>query len=164
MIVFKDSKTTCKMNKQITEDYCNKDISVMLKEKGFDVPVKNYFSLNKDAMLHNLDKKYGAKKNWNAFEICISRPSQSLALKWLREVHNIVIEINMDDYMTTTDGKLKVTYSYTIWTFIQHLGETGLTDARYDDRAFWQENVKVGQSFEEACEAAIKYCLENLLS
>ena len=90
-------------------------------------------------------------------------PTQAQVMKWLREVHNIVIEINMEDYMTSKNGKLQVWYSYTIWTFIRHLGETGLVDSRYDDRAFWQENVKVGQSYEETCDAAIKYTLENLI-
>jgi hypothetical protein len=125
--------------KQITEDYCNKDISVMLKEKGFDVPVKNYFSLNKDAMLHNLDKKYGAKKNWNAFEICISRPSQSLALKWLSEVHNLYIEIrrNLNTF-------------YYGWKVEQGMSEKVVFDYKYD-------------SYEQAVEAALKYTLENLI-
>lgn len=151
----------------IKEDYVSFDIAKLLKEKGFDEKCSHYWQ--------NETSEYSMPKEiykWTDSALAnteisdserFSAPTQSLALKWLREVHNIVIEINMDDYMTTTDGKLKVTYSYMIWTFIQHLGETGLTDARYDDRAFWQENVKVGQSYEEAVEAAIEYCLENLI-
>jgi len=132
--------------KQITEDYCNKDISVMLKEKGFDVPVKNHFSLNKDAMLHNLDKKYGAKKNWNAFEICISRPSQSLALKWLREVHNIHIEIRYMPSQFTDEP----TYKAMIWNMDTEIGTPLSPDISYT-------------YFETCIEEALKYTLENLI-
>jgi hypothetical protein len=67
----------------------------------------------------------------------------------------------MDDYLTTENGKLKISYSYTIWTFIQHLGETGLIDSRYDDRAFWQEGSC--DSPEQATEDGILYVLENLI-
>lgn len=127
--------------KQITEDYVSFEIAKLLKEKGFDVPVKNYFSLNKDAILHNLDKKYGAKKNWNAFEICISRPSQYLALKWLREMHAICIEVcrNINTFY----------YSYRV---IQGSSFVRLLD--------WSDSY---DNYEQAVEAALKYTLENLI-
>lgn len=141
----------------ITEDYVSFEVAKLLKEKGFNEPCWNCYY---DSELEHYFRP--VKNNeWPLNRVSV--PTHQMALKWLREVHNIVIEINTDDYMTTTDGKLKVSYSYTIWTFIRHLGETGLIDARYDDRAFWQENVKVGQSYEEAVEAALKYALENLI-
>ena len=153
--------------KQIVEDYCNFETAKLLKEKGFDnegVSENGGFYCDYKYDETDIGIVYESEMlNKDLARNEYLRPTHQMALKWLREVHKSVIEINMEDYMTITDGKLKVTYSYTIWTFIQHLGETGLTDARYVDRAFWQENVKVGQSFEEASEAAIKYCLENLI-
>ena len=138
----------------ITEDYVSFETAKLLKEKGFDIPCgQAYFN--------------GSLVDYTMYGFCdgelLDCPSLSLALKWLREVHKIVIEINMEDYMTSENGELQVWYSYTIWTFIRHLGETGLTDARYDDRAFWQENVKVGQSYEQAVEAALLYVLKKLI-
>ncbi len=133
------------MNKQLTEDYVSFESAVLLKEKGFDVPVKNYFSLNKDAMLHNLDKKNGAKKNWNSFEICISRPSQSLALKWLREVHNIFIEIKYLPNQFTDEPS----YKAIIWDMNTEIGIPFSPD--------------VSTYFETCCEKALKYTLENLI-
>ena len=163
--------------KQITEDYCSFEISKLLKEKVFPQDYDKYHGLvyNEEGyedeyeiqrmVLETRQVKAGTLHSYplGVPEPKCYCPTQSLALKWLREVHNIVIEINMEDYMTSKNGELQVWYSYTIWTFIRHLGETGLTDARYDDRAFWQENVKVGQSYEEAVEAALKYTLENLI-
>lgn len=133
--------------KQITEDYCNKEISVLLREKGFDVPVKNYFSLNKDAILHNLDKQFGAKKNWNHFEYCISRPSQSLALKWLREVYNLHIEI-----YRTACGYLYIISNIPYGTDLYNPEYGG------DD-----ENSGQWTTYEKCVEAALKYTLENLI-
>lgn len=157
--------------KQITEDYVSFEIAKLLKEKGFDGECHGYYEVPTKLSSHkNVSKQLNTlPKNWNEYNkecvVCeyISISTHQMALKWLREVHNIVIEISIEDYMTSENGELQVWYSYTIWTFIRHLGETGLTDARYDDRAFWQENVKVGQSYEEAVEAALKYTLENLI-
>lgn len=132
--------------KQITEDYVSYEVAKLLKEKGFDVPVKNYFSLIKDAMLHNLDKKYGAKKNWNAFDICISRPSQSLALKWLREVHNIFIEIRYVPDKFTDEP----CYKAMIWNMDTEIGTPLSPNVSYT-------------YFETCVEAALKYTLENLI-
>lgn len=147
----------------INEDYCSFETAKLLKEKGFNGECVAYFSIYKDnnTSLHRWRNRqtYVNVKN-DGYTIV---PTHQMAFKWLREVHNIVIEINLEDYMTNENGELQVWYSYTIWTFIRHLGETGLTDSRYDDRAFWQENVKVGQSYEQAVEAALKYTLENLI-
>ena len=44
---------------QITEDYCSFETAKLLKEKGFTLPVKNYYSLYTEDAKHNLQKKYG---------------------------------------------------------------------------------------------------------
>lgn len=143
----------------INEAYCSYEVSKLLKEKGFNESVRTFYTSDGKfeycafELNHNLDIGSGFT----------SAPTHQIAMAWLREEKNIVIEINMDGYMTTDDGKLKKWYSYTIWTFIQHLGETGLVDSRFDDRAYWQENVKVGQTYEQAVEAALLYALKNLI-
>ena len=122
----------------ITEDYVSFEIAKLLKEKGFNEPTIGiyykdgtfeYFSLNK----------------WNSkFIIPISAPTLQMAMKWLREVHNLHITIK--PYITT-EGIMYVLEIYKLKS----------------DR-FTLLNSKAGfEKSEEACEAAIKYCLENLI-
>ena len=129
---------------QITEDFVSLETAKLLKEKGFDAPVKNYYSLYTEDVKHNLQKKYGAKKNWNSFDLTISRPSQSLVMKWLREVHMIFIRPNIN-------------FLYPIRYYCEIFC--------YGDNLKTQQDVTTErfESPEEACEAAIKYCLENLI-
>lgn len=126
---------------QISEDYCSFETAKLLKEKEFDAPVKNYYSIYIEDAKYNLQKKYGAKKNWNSLALSISRPSQSLVMKWLREVHHLTIDIfhfrEWKVNIKTTDDYLK---------------------ADYDN-----PELKPSETYEEACEAAIRYCLEKLI-
>lgn len=140
----------------ITEDYVSFKTAKLLKEKGFDVQCKNYFSLNNDAIRHNLNKKYGAKKNWNSIELCVSRPSQSLAMKWLREVHKLWIDFSV--FCPAPEGMHKQEdciprYYYRIKKY--NIG--------YMDFITSDEHILNFPSYEQAVEAAIKYCLENLI-
>ena len=67
-------------------------------------------------------------------------------MKWLREVHHIFIQI---DYVHSYAGTFE--YSYEI-----HNMSKGRSIAISPFREDFE-------SYEEACEAAIKYCLENLI-
>ena len=121
--------------KQITEDYCSFEIAKLLKEKGFDTPCKQaYFN--------------GSLVDYTMYGFCdgelLDCPSQSLALKWLREVHNIYIDI-----LTYTTGK-----------------NNQFRWVGYDNgRLFSQEEGKTiyFESYKKAVEAALKYTLENLI-
>ena len=130
----------------ITEDFTSIETARLLKEKGFDVPVKNYYSICTEDIKHNLQKKYGAKKNWNSFDLTISRPSQSLVMKWLREVQHCVICITP---LTFYCGEIVSKWGYCIWAD--------------DNTEVDEESSPRLESYEEACETAIKYCLENLI-
>ena len=149
----------------IKEAYCSFEVSKLLKEKGFPQ------LLGDDGCVNRIPYYCSNGNLWTG-DIGLLRqryfheasaPSHQMALEWLREEKNIVIEINLQDYMTTENGKLKKWYSYTIWTFIQLLGEKGLEDSRFNERTFWQENVEMGQTYEEAVEAALKFCLTKLI-
>ena len=123
------------MNKQITEDFVSFEIAKLLKEKGFDIPCRQaYFN--------------GSLVDYTMYGFCdgelLDCPSQSLALKWLREVHNIYIDI-----LTYTTGK-SIQFRW----------------VGYDNgRLFSQEEGKTiyFNSYNEAVEAALKYTLENLI-
>lgn len=130
---------------QITEDYCNFETAELLKGKGFDVPVKNYYSLFTEDVKYNLQKKYGAKKNWNSFALTVSRPSQSLVMKWLREVHGLYIDI------VTSFSQDNICYTFSCFNIMDLIqGTKGTSYHEY-------------QTHEEVCESAIRYCLENLI-
>ena len=77
-------------------------------------------------------------------------------MKWLREVHRIHIEICL--YKTSEDDiepmKSRKTpyYTFGVWDSV--------TGYNVDERLI---NDFIGDTYEQACEAAIKYCLENLI-
>ena len=124
-----------RMNKQITEDYVSFEIAKLLKEKWFDIPCRQaYFN--------------GSLVDYTLYGFCdgelLNCPSQSLAIKWLREVHNIYIDI-----LTYTTGK-NIQFRW----------------VGYDNgRLFSQEKGKTiyFESYEKAVEAAILYVLKNLI-
>ena len=82
--------------------------------------------------------------------------TQSIIMKWLREVHHIYTEIclyktNKDDIEPKKSRKAPY-YTFGVWNTV--------TGDNVDKRL---TNDFIGDSYEQACEAAIKYCLENLI-
>ena len=138
---------------QITEDYCSFETTKLLKEKGFDGECRAFWedwkgeirlcSCNRAYMFdycHNsMLERYNDTEETN-----IAAPTLQMAMKWLREVHNYNIEID------TIGQKSRNTLS---WRSL-------IYNLEHDIECYHEENFK---SYEEACEAAIKYCLENLI-
>jgi hypothetical protein len=58
----------------------------LAKEKGFNIPILNYFQIT--VMKNPSELSTYTKSNWNNYNVTISRPTQSLLQKWLRETHN----------------------------------------------------------------------------
>ena len=125
----------------ITEDYVSFETAKLLKEKGFDMPL-NYF-YNSDGR-----KCYATSYNWNQtagdFQD-YSCPTLQMAMKWLREEKDVQIEISIVG-TDTWESPTKWKYGFRCQTKY-------VIDRRNADFS----------SYEEACEAAIKYCLENLI-
>ena len=74
----------------------------LAKEKGFDIPCENFYVeyIDDDVDLFNYEEQRGsgyAELYRNNTEFKFSAPTQSLLQKWLREVHNIHIQITTDD-------------------------------------------------------------------
>ena len=84
-----------------------------------------------------------------------TRPSitHQMAMKWLRETHNqiIVPGISLDD---RTSGTINH-YIVDIWYIPENNGEAFCYTSPTPYEGY--------PSFEEACEAGIKYCIENLI-
>ena len=118
----------------LTEDYVSFEIAKLLKEKGFDIPCRQaYFN--------------GSLVDYTMYGFCdgelLDCPSQSLALKWLREVHNIFIEINV-----SIDLNGIYHYAYSILD----------KECKYLKRF-----IGYYSNHESCIEAALKYTLENLI-
>ena len=137
----------------IKEDYVSFEIAKLLKEKGFDGECRDYY--NTDGHFYSED----FKSNWNDNRVQIplfSASTHQMVTKWLREVHNLFIEIQC--YGCEADEKAHFEYSYVISEYVKF--NTGIcTTFGLEER-----NAKSRfPSYEDACEAAIKYCLENLI-
>ena len=122
----------------IKERYCSPEVAKLLREKGFDIPVWTRYEDNGEVI-------FGDKYNWNnSPNGQISAPTQSMAIDWLREVHRIFIEIS-----TSIDLNGNYHFSYIILDRECKYIRRGYTNF------YWE--------YKDACNAAIKYCLENLI-
>ena len=106
----------------ITEDYVSDETFKLLKEKGFDDSCCR-FVIESDETYYR-----GA-------------PTLQMAMKWLREVHNI-------DIFPWKIGK----GIYSCAIFNSNTGQDLSLDKDFPS-----------EKYEETAEAAVKYCLENLI-
>lgn len=131
----------------ITEDYCDFETSKLLKEKGFNEPCFAYYSeFIDDWRTLKLWKRYPKTYDTVKNDGYILVPTHQMAMKYLREFHNIVIMIepHVYDYV---NGKHK---SYICSLFM-------------GDNIYEYLGSRDYPSYEEAVEAAINYSLENLI-
>lgn len=136
--------------KQITEDYVSYEIAKLLKEKGFDEICSYEWGIpdvDKGYVLQKWTITNGQIKNSDLIDGAYTAPTQSLALKWLREVHNIHIEI-----YRTACGYLYIVSNIPYGTDLYNPEYGG------DD-----ENSGQWTTYEKAVEAAILYVLKNLI-
>lgn len=94
------------------DELVSRELAVLLKEKGFNWKCNFYIcrldSLSLDAVSLRTSKDY---VNWNEdcqYDDYVSIPTQSLAQRWFREVHNISIEV----WYNSTDRAWEVD----VWT------------------------------------------------
>lgn len=122
----------------ITEDYVSFETAKLLKEKGFDEPTtKSYYTEgfeNPMIFSHDLLPRIQTDEF-----LC---PTLQMAMKWLREVHNLYINV-----FVTWKNKIPH-YQWSIDNLITQ-------DTIYETPCL--------EKYEQACETAIKYCLENLV-
>ena len=89
----------------ITEQYVSFETARLLKEAGFNVPCQSQYT--EGMGVWNVEYAY----DFNADDFGYSRPTQSLAARWLREVHNIMIvpfyDDGMEEWYFVIDGVTK---------------------------------------------------------
>ena len=143
----------------ITEDYVSFETAKLLKEKGFDAKcryvyldtgmrVASQIFMEGESSVNYDDIESVAKYNdWITYtqgDFAFLCPTIYATMKWLRETHGLHIDI-------FPDGNK---YLSLIWTVPPKRDFNNL-DGKYEDKSY--------ASYEKACEAAIIYCLENLI-
>ena len=138
----------------ITEDYVSFETAKLLKEKGFDEYCSKYWTNVQDApscfgkgfRYKNSDNVYGSDNLY-----CC--PTLHMTCKWLRKKYNIHVEPTP---YVTTDGFF---WAYKILGGIIAPNVIPLPN-------YCVKRLKESSGFlscEQATEAAINYCLENLI-
>lgn len=129
----------------ITEDYVSFDTAKLLKEKGFDELCPTFYETDEP----DNGPKYSKKLGWflhNSYDysdrhgkMIISAPTLQMAMKWLREIHDAIVNVfyDKDEEKWCAEHYRMLIDDYTL---IGHYN-----------------------TYEQACEVAIKYCLENLI-
>ena len=127
----------------ITEDYVSAEVARLLKEKGFNQPLLTFYVC--------VDNNYSNEVGVMAFtddtiennsDLYVLAPTLQMAMKWLRETHNLFVDIYYD-------YDFREGYKFSI-----HKLTKGTTLETHN------ENYS---TYEQACDKAIKYCLENLI-
>ena len=123
----------------VTEDYCSFELSKLLKEKGFDEECDWFYEevgdLNRRTR-NGCDKYINSLLDYGEY----AAPTHQMAMKWLREVHKLHIDID------PSEGD---------WSpcVIELENWSSLTGGE----------IAIQDTYEEAIEAALKYSLENLI-
>lgn len=89
--------------KQITESYVSYEIAKLLKEKGFDEYCGTAYTTAEGYPIRVMGSTYSLERNSDYDNLHYSMPSQSLALKWLREVHKLFVKVNYTTHPITKD-------------------------------------------------------------
>lgn len=129
---------------KLTEDYVSREVAKLLKDKGFLKGVDLRFTRNL-SYYDSIGLHYNINEDYNSLILdkidFVIAPTLQMACNWLRIVHHIDICAFPEHY------------DYILW---------GYTCKIYKNKEQFccLENFKL---YEEAVEAAIKYCLEKLI-
>lgn len=117
----------------LSEDYVSYEVAKLLNKKGFDESCDYYYDQSSDEpQQFTLDEMY------YSYDEFLKAPTLQMAMKWLREEKNIIINI---------------WYNGVEWA-AEHYND--------EDENFYLIADSYN-SHEEAVEAALKYALENLI-
>ena len=123
----------------ITEDYVSSEVAKLLREKGFDQNCATYY-LDGQVWRHYYGEVIPKGKQIYA------APTQTVAMKWLRKEHNILL------FLLPAQENGKLVYLVEVWTWNK---EEGIYESTYAPMPRKEP--------EQAVEAALKYCLKNLI-
>ena len=134
----------------IKEAYVSFETAKHLKEKGFDWDCTSHFDSN-HIECPNTPMNFNSTKYW------VSRPTHQMACAWLREKHLIHVYAEHKAFFQEKPKKL-----YYHWVpSIKTLPHCPINKSGFPKDTIYVETYC--DTYEEAVEAAIKYCLENLV-
>jgi hypothetical protein len=132
---------------KITEDYVSFETAKLLKEKGFEgySILTIYDEDAAKAYIKELREKHlpFSSDDPKLKEFYYTKPTLQMAMKWLVEVHNINIDI------------------VPIWNKIQWEYQIIIITPQTATKPYIHKTIY--KKREQACDTAIKYCLENLI-
>ena len=131
----------------ITEDYVSFEVAKLLKEKGFDELCDKKYNGYKSIVPAGKMIELWQNSEFDADEEC-SAPTLQMAMKWLRKEHKLSVRPRYDEVEDEKE------HLYYVWFF------DILSMNPYKTLV---EPVQGYSTYEEAAEASIKYCLENLI-
>lgn len=135
----------------IKEAYCSYELSKLLREKGFDEECIGYY-VEHDPKAIRYSFLQETNSTWE--ERCCSAPSHQLALAWLREVHNLFLDVGFGK-----DFEGNFLYMVDIYDLTNDAVD-GVYRPIIEADDYLKNNPKTP---EEAIESAIFYVLNNCL-
>lgn len=135
------------------EDYVSYDTAKLLKEKGFNWPTyRVYYETNREHVLYfdvgHTNSQWDKINKEDGIFNC-SAPTLQMAMKWLREEHKFYIEFVLNQDVQDEEAAIENYYIFNVSRLDRFANEGG--------------DCKMYHSYEEACDAAIRYCLVNLI-
>lgn len=131
----------------ILEEYVEFETAKLLKEKGFNEMTDYWYDGETGEAHRRGNYSSSSMAHYDKDRDC-NAPTQALAMRWLREEKRWIVVIIPTWF--TSEGC--ISWSFTIW------GDDNLEVDGEDPNARTNYN-----SYEEACEEAIKYCLYHTL-
>ena len=125
----------------ITEDYVSFETAKLLKEKGFNELCYQKYDSDGELSFNHVGYVNSEKPCDDFYALA---PTLQMAMKWLREKG---IEIIVYPFSNIVEENMLYTADICTSTLTRQLGHL---------RGIWK-------TYEEAVEAALKYCLENLI-
>ena len=133
----------------ITEDYISFETAKLLKERGFNGLCTAYYDCFTTDNFHCGYEPTDFNSIDTKIRNIVAAPTLQMAMKWLREEHNL--HCNSD-------------YDIILGWYCQITSLTETVEYDYEEMKHYHPDNDHGfSSSAEACEAAIKYCLENLI-
>ena len=126
----------------IEEAYCSFEVAKLLREKGFDEKCYQIYDNEGYLSFNHVGYINSEKPNKDFYALA---PTHQMVMAWLREVYGLSVEI------FSIKGTSNVCPVFWKGNIVKLLTQ---------DRVF---NGELVDSYEEAVEAAFKYCLENLI-
>ena len=127
----------------IQEIYVSAKLATLLREKGFKEPCRQYYDYYDKLYFERFPYDYNSMS-----DTCISAPTLSMVMEWLRINHNLFIELR------TGEINQKTWYDFDIIPINGRVVSWEILD----DISIVECDLP-----EEAIEIAVRYCLENLL-